>query len=341
MIREDLRTVAEELKKARRVAIAAHLNPDGDCIGSALAMRLILQKLGKEVEVFDRDKVPEMFMFLEGADTVRPLSEASGRYDALLCVDCAELERIVNVHDHLQKVDLDRLLGLCDRLLQIDHHATNPLYGDAHAVDGNASAACVLVYDIMGMLGVDVDVKIAECIYTGVSTDTGNFLQGNTNEGAMSVVAALQCTGFDQPEIGRRLFAERKPEQVALITRALNTLRYGADGHVTCMTISRRDMEETGAMEEHTDTIVNFGRDICDVKMNLLARESSDGIKVSLRAIAPYAVRDVAVSFGGGGHEQACGCTVRDRSLQEVADMVFEALQRAYERQAAEFEKKA
>ena len=97
--REGLMAIAEELKAARRVAIAAHLNPDGDCIGSALAMRLIVRKLGKEADVFDRDKVPDNLMFLAGADTVRPLGDAGGAYDALLCVDCAELSRIVSFAD--------------------------------------------------------------------------------------------------------------------------------------------------------------------------------------------------------------------------------------------------
>ena len=331
--REGLMAIAEELKAARRVAIAAHLNPDGDCIGSALAMRLILRKLGKEADVFDRDKVPDNLMFLAGADTVRPLGDAEGAYDALLCVDCAELSRIVSFAVPGQKEQLDRLMGLCARVLQIDHHPTNPLYGDVQAVDGSAAATCVLIHDLMGMLDVEADREIAECLYTGISTDTGNFLQDNTNEDALRVVAAIQHTGFSQAELGRRLFAERRPEQVALITRALQTLRYDARGAVTCMMLTRSDFEETGALSEDADTIVNFGRDIRGVHMAMLARETEDGVKMSLRSIAPYQVNGVAKAFGGGGHEQASGCTVRGMSLKDAADAVFLALQKALEEQ--------
>ena len=331
--REGLKAIAEELKAAGRIAIAAHLNPDGDCIGSALAMRRILRKMGKEAEVFDRDKVPDNLMFLSGADTVRPLTAASGRYDALLCVDCAELSRIVSFSVPGQKEQLDRLMGLCTRVLQIDHHPTNPLYGDVQAVDGRAAATCVLIHDLMGLLGVQADREIAECLYTGISTDTGNFLQDNTNEDALRVVAAIQSTGFSQAELGRRLFAERRPEQVALITRALQTLRYAQGGAVTCMTLTLADFEETGALSEDADTIVNFGRDIRGVHMTMLARETEDGIKMSLRSIAPWKVNGVARAFGGGGHEQASGCTVHGKGLKEAADEVFQALQKALEEQ--------
>lgn len=331
--REGLQAVAEILKGSRRIAIAAHLNPDGDCIGSALAMRLILRRMGKEADVFDRDKVPDNMMFLAGADTVRPLSAAEGPYDVLLCVDCADLQRIVSFSVPEQKEQFDRLLGMCGKVVQIDHHGTNPCYGDAWAVDGDAAAACVLVYDIMGLLGVSVDREIAECLYTGISTDTGNFLQDNTNEGALRVVAAIQGTGFSQAELGRKLFAERRPAQVALISRALQTLRYASDGGVTCMTLTLADFEETGALPEDADTIVNFGRDILGVHMAMLARETAEGIKMSLRAIAPYRVNDVAKSFGGGGHAQASGCTLHGVPLLEAADTVFLALQKALEEQ--------
>ena len=185
----------------------------------------------------------------------------------------------------------------------------------------------------MGMLGVEADREIAECLYTGISTDTGNFLQDNTNEDALRVVAAIQHTGFSQAELGRRLFAERRPEQVALITRALQTLRYDARGAVTCMMLTRSDFEETGALSEDADTIVNFGRDIRGVHMAMLARETEDGVKMSLRSIAPYQVNGVAKAFGGGGHEQASGCTVRGMSLKDAADAVFLALQKALEEQ--------
>ena len=331
--REGLERVAQALRGAERIAIVGHLNPDGDCIGSALGMRLILRKMGKTADVFIRDRVPEILRFLSGADTVRTFQEAQGTYDVLLCVDCADLGRIGGTPGSEAADAFESLRTRSGMLCQIDHHGTNPLYGDAYAVDGEAAAACVLVYDEMEILGVPADREIAECLYTGISTDTGNFLQDNTNEGALRVVAAIQDTGFSQAELGRHLFAERRPEQVALITRALQTLRYAMDGQVTCMTLRKADFEETGALAEDADTIVNFGRDICGVHMAMLARETDEGVKMSLRSIAPYRVNDVARAFGGGGHAQASGCTLHGMQLQEAAERVFQALQEALAQQ--------
>ena len=203
-------------------------------------------------------------------------------------------------------------------------------------MDPHAAAACVMIYDLMEDLGVAPTEGIARCLYAGISTDTGNFLQDNTNADALRVVAALQKTGFRQAELGRVLFAERRPQQVALLTRALGTLRYGADGHATCMVITLKDFEETGALPEDADTLVNFGRDIRGVHMALLARETEDGVKMSLRSISPYHVGDTARSFGGGGHDRAAGCTLRGMDTETAVEKVFDAMQASLIRQMEE-----
>ena len=316
--------IARMIRDAQRIAICSHINPDGDTLGSAAAMRLALIKMGKDPVLFCDGKVPDQLSFLPGIEEMRIPDETEESFDLLLAVDVSDIRRLGNG---------EKLIRKSLHTAQIDHHPTNPLYGDVQAVDGSAAATCVLIHDLMGMLGVEADREIAECLYTGISTDTGNFLQDNTNEDALRVVAAIQHTGFSQAELGRRLFAERRPEQVALITRALQTLRYDARGAVTCMMLTRSDFEETGALSEDADTIVNFGRDIRGVHMAMLARETEDGVKMSLRSIAPYQVNGVAKAFGGGGHEQASGCTVRGMSLKDAADAVFLALQKALEEQ--------
>ena len=327
--REELEAVAASLKRARRVAVVGHLNPDGDAIGASLAMRLILQRMGREAEVFNRDRVPDTCRTLEGADTVRPLREAEGTFDLLLFVDCAEPGRVMDLRLPEEKAALEAFMGKALRTAQIDHHPTNPRYADDNAVDGKASAACCLVYDLMGILGIAPDRALAECLYTGIATDTGNFLQDNTDDEALAIAGALRATGFDQAGLSRKLFSERRPEQVALLTRALRSLRYSPDGKVTCMALSLRDFEETGALPEDADTIVNFGRDIRGVRMALLAREMETGVKMSLRSLAPVTISDVARRFGGGGHPMAAGCTLTGLSLEEAADKVFLAMQEA------------
>lgn len=316
--RRDPAQVAEAIRQARTVAVCCHVNPDGDAIGSSLAVRLGLRKLGKTVDAYCQDKVPDNLMFLPGASDVMKAGDAEGKnYDLLLCVDTAAEERMG---------DCIRLKEQCARRAQVDHHGTNPGYAEFNDIDGEASSDCLLIYELLNLLGIDIDTEIAMCLYAGISTDTGNFAFANTGAEAFAVMSDLMERGLPLQDLNRRLFREHAKEQVLLTGRALRSLRFLNGGTLAVMTLTLKDFEECGALPEHADTIVNEGLDTEGTKMALLARETADRkLKFSLRAVAPYTVDQVAVSFGGGGHTQAAGITM-EGPLEETVAKVAEAM---------------
>ena len=320
MGRTDRKTeaVAALIREAESVAVCSHVNPDGDTLGCAAAVRLALLKMGKTVSLFCDGKVPDQLDFLPGIGEMRVPDGTEGPFDLMLSVDVSEEHR----------------LGACAALkavsrhtAQIDHHPTNPLFMEVNSVDGEAPAACILIRELLAELGVALDPGIAVCLYTGISTDTGNFAFASTNAECFEVMAELMGQGLPLAELNRVLFRERAKPQVLLLGRALNSLRYYANGTVAVMKLTLEDFRACRAGAEHADNLVNFGLDTVGTRMAILAREDekTGKIKLSLRAKEPDVVSDTAKAFGGGGHPQAAGITM-DGTLDGTVSLVLDAL---------------
>lgn len=309
--------IARMIHDAGTIALCSHVNPDGDTLGSATAMRQILQKLGKRVFLFCDGKVPDILSFLPGSDQFRVPGEKEGPFDLMLALDVSDINR----------------LGACEKLMavsahtaQIDHHPTNPLFAEVNSVDGSACATCLMIHEQMKTLGVEADPDIAVCLYTGMSTDTGNFAFPSTSAEAFEIMAELMRQKLPLAELNRILFRDRPMPQVKLLGRALSSLQYHEDGRIAMMKLTRHDFEVCGALSEHADTIVNFGLDTVGTRMAMLARETHDGkTKFSLRAKEPDCINDIAKQFGGGGHPQAAGITMNE-GIDEAADKVLDAM---------------
>ena len=329
----ELERIAELIRSSERICIAAHLNPDGDCIGSSLALSRILRLMGKTVHVYDRDPAPSYMDYMDGFHAIRRVSEGAEKYDLFIAVDCSGLDRIVNFRDEAQKAALDALLARCGHIVQIDHHGTNPRGLEVNAVDEDASAAGLLIWRLMKILGVPMDREIAECLYTAVATDTGNFSQDNVRPECFDMMSEIARTPVQLSRLCRILFAQRSHAQVGLITSALQTLCYREHDTVTGRMLTEDDMAKHGAMAEDADTVVNFGRDIRGVHMTVLARETEEGVKMSFRSIAPWRIDEVAKQFGGGGHAQAAGCTIPGARAGEALEAALDALCEAHRQQ--------
>ena len=315
----DPEAVARLIREAETIAVCSHVNPDGDTLGCAAAMRLALLKLGKKVSLFCNGKVPDQLDFLPGIGEMRIPTGEEGPFDLMLSVDVSDRHR----------------LGACEMLIeksthtaQIDHHESNPLFMEVNSVDANAPAACLLIREQIRVLGVELDRDIAICLYTGISTDTGNFAFASTNAECFEVMSELMGSDLPLAKLNRVLVRDRAMPQVKLISRALNSLRYYENGKIAVITLTKADFDACGAKSEHADTIVNFGLDTVGTRMALLARESLDRdgtIKFSLRAKEPDCISDVAQSFGGGGHAQASGITMYGK-LDETVSQVLDAM---------------
>jgi len=311
--------ITQAIRKANRIAICSHVNPDGDTLGCATAMRLGMMALGKMVELFCDGKVPDNLSFLPGAEEIRHPEQAEGIYDLLLAVDVSDEGRMGAGAALREK---------SRHTAQIDHHPTNPLFMEINSVDGKSPAACILIHEQLKMLGVPITREIAICLYTGISTDTGNFAFASTNAETFRIMAELMECGLPLAELNRILFLERSREQLLLIGKGIQSIRFYDDDQIAVMTLTAQDFRDCGALSEHAETLVNFGLYTVGTRAAILAREAEDGkIKFSLRAKEPDKVDDVAQRLGGGGHPQASGIT-REGKLEEQLQIVLNDLRR-------------
>lgn len=313
----DPEGIARAIAAAESVCICSHVNPDGDTIGSALAMRLALLGMGKRVGVFCQDKVPDNLCFLQGAKEIRYPEENQDRYDLFLSVDVSDVGRLGACAE---------LRQACANTAQIDHHGTNPGYAQVNSVDGDASATCTMIREQLEYLHAPLTREIAECLYVGISTDTGNFSFDCTDPEAFHVMGDLLEVGLPLAELNMILFREKSKPQLRLLGRAIEKMRFEAEGQIAVMTLTRQDFADCEALSEHADTIVNYGLETIGTCMALLARENDDGrIKFSLRARAPLTVDDVAAKLGGGGHARAAGISM-EGSLEATTKLVVKEM---------------
>lgn len=319
-----LEGVIRSIGTARSIALICHVSPDGDTIGSALALRQGLEQMGRHVAVFCQDKVPEYLMFLQGAETIRLPQEAGDeRFDLLLCVDISDESRMGACASLRQRAE---------HTAQIDHHDTNEGFCEENCVDGAAPACALLAYELLQRLHCSITQEIAVCLAVALSTDTGHLVYNSTTPEAFRVMGELVETGAPIAKIYRRLYRERPPRQVALLARALNSLAFHHGGQITSIRLTQQDFEECGALSEDAEIIANYGMDIKGARMCVFARENGKGgVKLSLRSVHPWQVSGVATRFGGGGHAQASGATVTlplDEAVRQVVAAMKEELEK-------------
>lgn len=311
--------VAALIRPAGTIALCAHISPDGDTIGSCMALKMGLESLGKQVEIFCQDPVPASLWMVPHGDEVQLLDKAEGKhFDLLICVD---------VSDQGRMGDCQVLLKQADRVAQIDHHGTNPAYAEVNDVDPHSPATALLIKELLDTLDVAITRDIAICLYIAIATDTGNFAHSYTTAEAFTVMGELMQHDLPLSRINRQLFRQRNQQQLRLLSRALSGLRFYHNDEISVMTLTKKDFEECGAEYDHGNIIPNFGVDIVGVRMATMLREDEDGdIRVALRSVEPDRVDGVAFSFGGGGHAQASGCTITGCTLEEAANQVVQAM---------------
>ena len=318
--------IAGLIRKAQTIAVCSHINPDGDTLGCAAAMRLVLIRLGKNVRLFCDGKVPDQLSFLPGINEMSVPSGTEEPFDLMLSVDVSDPKRLGSCAGLIEK---------STHTAQIDHHPTNPDFMEVNWVDPAAPATCIMIRQLLNKIGVELDTEIAVCLYTGISTDTGNFAFASTNAVCFSVMSELMAHSLPLAKLNRILFRDRARSQVYLLARALNSLKYYENGRIAVMMLTRKDFQDCDALPEHADTLVNFGLDTVGTRMALLAREEfgseekNGQIKISLRAKEPECVNDIAQLFDGGGHPQAAGITMTgtlDNTVRIVLDAMIHKL---------------
>jgi phosphoesterase RecJ-like protein len=314
-MRGDLSEICRVLREKNRFLIACHENPEGDAIGSELALALALRKMGKTATVLNADPVPANLLFLPGAGTV-VFAEDGSKYDVGVVVDCGSPERTGRVGQELRK---------CPLLINIDHHRTNGDLGDLALVDPDAAATGLLIHRVLSAMGYEIDLDVATNIYVAVLTDTGSFHYGSSSPEAFEVAGEMVRRGVDPWAVAEQVYETQSARRLRLLGRVLASLEVSADGRVACITTMREDLREFASGKDALEGFINYPRSIVGVEVAVSFREEEGVFRVSFRSKGRVDVSAVAVRFGGGGHRNAAGCTVPG-TLADVKKSVLEAL---------------
>jgi len=308
-----LNKIGDIIKRNKSFAVVSHIIPDGDAIGSTLGLYNFLSEIGKDVDVFNPDKLPSKFNFLPGFFDVKD-TLVKRHYDCIFVLDCSDKDRLG---------PLVELLNMADVVINIDHHISNDLFADINYVDTNAGAVGEIIYNLIRINGFEISHNTAMCLYTSIVTDTGGFKYSNTTSMTLNIAGDLINTGIDFPEINRILFDSLTAQQVKLLSRVTSTLELYNNNSIAMLHVTKDMMEECGANENDASEMVNYARDIDTVEVGVFIKEVEKGkFRVSLRSKNKIDVRIIAEKFNGGGHIRAAGCTVYG-DLDEVKNKVL------------------
>ena len=300
--------VAEILLSKKRVALFAHTNPDGDTVGSCVALCLALKKLGKEVSLFcDMDLSSTLAQFTQGELFSRVFQ---GSYDLLVAVDCGDVNRLGEFYSVYNRFD---------ETLTVDHHGGE--YFSKYNCVTHYASTCQMIYEILCELHVELDNAIATSLYVGLSTDTGNFMHNNTDSASFLMAAELCKYGVDTEKIGRVFFKDTSLAETKLVARALSRLRTYYDDKLVLLYVTKKDLDELGLELSATSGLVQYAINVDTAKVGVCITESKpNNYKVSMRGKG-VSVRDICQDFGGGGHVAAAGCMISG-FLEDVIEKI-------------------
>lgn len=310
--------ILKEIKKAEKIVILTHESPDGDAIGSSLAVKLMLEKMGKMSDVI----IPEysrLFSFLPSVDEIKEESEIKN-YDLAISVDCANFKRIAK-REYFENAK---------KTIVIDHHGSNNMYGDLNYVNPVSPACCEILAEIIKYFEIEISKDIGTCIMTGIITDTGGFRHVGVTSETFEFTADLIGKGVDVPDIYKRTLRTTTKSNFELTKRVINRMEILEDGKVTFTYITSKDEEEVNAEPGDHEGLVEIGRDIEGVEVSIFIRqkENTDAYKVSLRSSNDINVSDICLMFGGGGHPRAAGALVQGNK-EQVKEKIMKEVKKA------------
>lgn len=294
--------VRQALLSNQHFLIVSHQNPDGDAIGSSLALAAGLTALGKQCTVISADGVPTNLTWLPLAEQVLLAPEEGAIYDVLVLLDCGNPDRTGFGN---------RLDGLAPRIVNIDHHPGAGHPGATNLVDPDACATAELVYEVLQALPASVGYSAATAIYTAILTDTGSFRFSNSTARAFEVAARMVAKGVDAAWVAQMVHDQQPVGRLRLLSRVLDTLDLSPRDKAAAAVVTRAMLRETNTGIEDVEGFVNYPRSICGVEVGLLFREEAPGrYRLALRSKGRVDVSRIARELGGGGHRNAAGANV-------------------------------
>ena len=313
-----LDNIIEEIKKAETIVILTHETPDGDAIGSSLAMKVALKQLGKNADVIIKE-VPRIFNFLPEREDIKAFSDIQ-KYDLAISLDCADFKRLVG-NEYFEKAK---------QTIVIDHHSSNKMYGNINFVNPVSPACCQILIGMFQYFNINIDESLGTCILTGIITDTGGFRYSGVNSDTFEFAAELLDKGVNVSNIYKRVLDTRTKANFELMKRTIDRMEFLEDGKVAFTYITSKDLEDVNAEIGDHEGLVEFARDIEGVEVSVFIRQKDNEenvFKVSMRSNDYVNVSDVCLMFGGGGHEKAAGAVVQG-DIEQVKQKIMKELKK-------------
>ncbi|MBM4176346.1 MAG: bifunctional oligoribonuclease/PAP phosphatase NrnA [Ignavibacteria bacterium] len=329
----DFKKFVEIVNKNSKFVITTHINPDGDALGSQLALAYFLKKLGKEVELINHSQTPGNYKFLNEENLIKQYNKKFDNIilnaDALIAVDFNEITRVKSMVDVFQR---SKAYKIC-----IDHHTNPKNFVDEFFCDTDYSATGEIIFELIKSYGENLfDKKIADALYTAIMTDTGSFRFERTSPKVHRIIAELLEMGTNPTEIYNKIYNELSTAKLKLLGSGISNIQSNSDGSISYMVITQEMLKSAEANEEDVDGFVNFCLSIKSAKIGILFFELADGVKASLRSRDTFPVSLLAEKFGGGGHINAAGIRFYDKQLDEVIPQLLQQT----EKDLTEFEKR-
>jgi bifunctional oligoribonuclease and PAP phosphatase NrnA len=305
---DPVAAILEVLRQGERFLVCSHSRPDGDAVGSMLAVGMLLDQMGKRADLVAADRIPSIYRQLPGADRIRNAMRVHGPYDAAILLECDSLGRT-------------RLRGLEPFFqVNIDHHATGQRFAHLNWIDRDAVSVGELVYRLVKAAGATVTPEMASCIYTTVLTDTGGFCYGSIKPTTFALAEKLTQAGAEPVRIAQDVYFSTATSKLLLLGAALSNLN--REGRLAWLWVTHQDMVRTCAAEEDCEGVVNYAISIAGVEAAVFLRELPERtIRLSLRSKGRVNVSAIAARLGGGGHQNAAGVTLDgpiSRALEEI-----------------------
>lgn len=303
--------ILEEIKKAEKIVILTHESPDGDAVGSSLAMKFILESMNKKPDVIITE-YSRLFNFLPGSNEIKQESIVKN-YDLAVSVDCADLKRLDN-KEYFENAK---------KTIVIDHHGSNQMYGDLNFVNPVSPACCEVLVEILHYFEIEISRDLGTCLLTGIITDTGGFRHRGVNPETFEFTADLIRLGIDVPTIYKKALSTKTKANFELTKIILNRMEFLEDGKVTFTYMDSKDEESVGAEPGDHEGLVEIGRDVEGVEVSIFIRqkENTNSYKVSMRSGDSVNVSDICMMFGGGGHPGAAGCLIQG-NVEQVKNKI-------------------
>lgn len=293
--------IGKIINDCNNFAIVSHTSPDGDSMGSMLALYSVLRQNNKNADMFIDDVLPKRYLFLPFSNLIKTLPE-NKNYDCVFALDNGDPERFGKCKD---------ILGKAGIVANIDHHISNYKYGTVNLLETDASSVGEILYGIFTDNNYEINKDTAACLYTSILTDTGGFKYSNTTQKTLKIAGDLINTGINFTEIYSIIYDRKSLPQVKLMSRVVSTLEMALNNRVAFLSLFNDMLIECGAKEEDASEFINISRDIEGVEVAVFIKEKShEAFRISLRSGPNVDVRLIAEKFGGGGHIRAAGCTI-------------------------------